>query len=243
MQTCDAFPPEAVREMKLTSLDFKDVTIEGTFEGYASLFDRQDLGRDVVMPGAFRDSLSSRGADGIRMLFQHDPNQPIGTWSKIYEDARGLYVRGRLATEVAKAREVLSLMRAGAIDGLSIGFRTVKGARDSRTGVRRLEKIDLWEISVVTFPMHPEARVASIKSQPFGGRQPTEREFERWLTRDAGFTRSEARAMMRDGLKGLSSLRDAGQAPVREARLLRQMNEAARLLRQPQMTRGSQSTC
>ena len=91
--------------------------------------------------------------------------------------------------------------------------------------------------------MHPEARVASIKSQPFGGRQPTEREFERWLTRDAGFTRSEARAMMRDGLKGLSSLRDAGQAPVWEARLLRQMSEAARLLRQPQMTRGSQSTC
>ena len=233
MQALEAGPRDAVREIKLTSMNFKDVTIEGTFEGYASLFDRQDLGRDVVVPGAFRDSLSTRGADGIRMLFQHDPNQPIGTWVKVYEDARGLYVRGRLATEVAKAREVLSLMRAGAIDGLSIGFRAVKGARDARTGVRRLEKIDLWEISVVTFPMHPEARVASIKSQPFGGRLPTEREFERWLTQDAGFSRSEARAVMRDGLKGLRPLRDAGQPSAWEARLLQQMAEASRLLRQP----------
>ena len=238
MQALESGPRDAVREIKLTSMNFKDVTIEGTFEGYASLFNRQDLGRDVVMPGAFRESLGTRGADGIRMLFQHDPNQPIGTWVKVYEDARGLYVRGRLATEVAKAREVLSLMRAGAIDGLSIGFRAVKGVRDARTGVRRLEKIDLWEISVVTFPMHPEARVASIKSQPFGGRLPTEREFERWLTQDAGFSRSEARAVMRDGLKGLRPLRDAGQASAWEARLLGQMAEAARLLRQPHTTRG-----
>jgi HK97 family phage prohead protease len=230
--------PVAADEFKFSNLGLKDVTMEGTFEGYASLFNRQDLGRDVVMPGAFRDSLDARGADGIRMLFQHDPNQPIGTWVKVYEDARGLYVRGRLATEVAKAREVLSLMRAGAIDGLSIGFRAVKGVRDARTGVRRLEKIDLWEISVVTFPMHPEARVASIKSHPFGGRLPTEREFERWLTQDAGFSRSEARAVMRDGLKGLRPLRDAGQTSAWEARLLDQMAEAARLLRQPQTLRG-----
>jgi HK97 family phage prohead protease len=172
------------------------------------------------------------------MLFQHDPNQPIGTWTRIYEDARGLYVRGRLATEVAKAREVLSLMRAGALDGLSIGFRAVKGARNAKSGVRRLEKIDLWEISIVTFPMLPEARVASVKSDPFGGRAPSEREFERWLTRDAGFTRSEARAVMREGLKGLRPLRDAGSGSRWEARLLAQMAEAARLLRQPLNPRG-----
>ncbi len=124
-------------------------------------------------------------------------------------------------------------MRAGAIDGLSIGFHAVKGVRDGRSGVRRLEKIDLWEISIVTFPMHPEARVASIKSQPFAGHRPSEREFERWLTQDAGFSRSEARAVMRDGLKGLRPLRDAGQPSAWEARLLQQMAEASRLLRQP----------
>ncbi len=243
MEALEARPLQAVREVKLTSLGLKDVTLDGTFEGYASLFHREDLGRDVVIPGAFRESIAKRGAAGIRMLFQHDPNQPIGTWTKIYEDARGLFVRGQLATEVAKAREVLSLMRAGAIDGLSIGFRTVKGVRDSRTGVRRLEKIDLWEISIVTFPMLPEARVSTVKSHPFGGRMPTEREFERWLTQDAGFTRSEARAVLREGLKGLRLLRDAGQASSWEKRLLRQMAEATRLLSQPLLMRGFRLSC
>lgn len=238
MQALEARPLEAAREVKLTSLSLKDVTFDGIFEGYASLFHREDLGHDVLLPGAFRDSLAKRGAAGIRMLFQHDANQPIGTWTRLHEDARGLFVRGRLATEVAKAREVHSLMRAGAIDGLSIGFRTVKGARDARTGVRRLEKVDLWEISVVTFPMLPDARVASVKAHPFAGRLPTEREFERWLTQDAGFTRSEARAVVRDGLKGLKPLRDAGRATAWESRLLRQMAEAARLLNQPHATRG-----
>ncbi len=79
------------------------------------------------------------------------------------EDARGLFVRGRLTTEVARAREVLALMRAGAVDGLSIGFRTVKGRADAKTGVRRLLEVDLWEISVVTFPMLPAARVSAVK--------------------------------------------------------------------------------
>jgi hypothetical protein len=167
----------------------------------------------------------------------------IGTWVKIYEDARGLFVRGKLAIEVAKAREVLSLMRAGAIDGLSIGFRTVKGVRDRRSGVRRLEKIDLWEISVVTFPMLPEARISNVKCHPFGGRTPTEREFERWLTQDAGFTRSEARAVLRDGLKGLRLLRDAGRASSWEQRLLGQLAEATRLLSQPLFMKGSKLPC
>lgn len=243
MQALQEEPQEANREVKLTSHGLREVTLDGIFEGYASLFHREDLGRDIVMPGAFAESLTKRGATGIRMLFQHDPNQPIGTWLKIYEDARGLFVRGKLATEVARAREVLSLMRAGAIDGLSIGFRTVKGVRDPRTGVRRLEKIDLWEISVVTFPMLPEARISKVKSHPFGGRTPTEREFERWLTQDAGFTRSEARAVLRDGLKGLKLLRDAGQASSWEQRLLKQIAEATQLFRQPLSPKGIKSPC
>lgn len=228
----DAGPPlEAALEVKFCALDLKRVTLEGTFEGYASLFDREDLGGDLVSRGAFRETLTKRGAGGVRMLFQHDPNQPIGVWQQIHEDARGLFVRGRLTTEVARAREVLSLMRAGAVDGLSIGFRALRGKRDKRTGIRRLEKIDLWEISVVTFPMLPEARVASVKARPFGGVVPSEREFERWLTQDAGFSRSEARAVMRKGFDGLRSLRDAGQGSPWEQRLATQIAEAARLLR------------
>jgi len=98
------------------------------------------------------------------MLFQHDPAAPIGVWQEIREDASGLFVRGQLMTEVAKGREVLALMRAGATDGLSIGFRTVRGRTDAKSGVRHLMEIDLWEVSVVTFPMLPAARVSAVKA-------------------------------------------------------------------------------
>ncbi len=151
-------------EQKRADLVLEALEADGTFSGYASLFNKPDLGRDVIEPGAFARSLATRKAGGIRMLFQHDPNQPIGTWEEIREDARGLFVRGRLATGAARAREVLSLLRAGALDGLSIGFRTVRARADRLAGVRRILEADLWEISVVTFPMMPEARVGRVKS-------------------------------------------------------------------------------
>ena len=146
------------REVKFAPVDLKSVETDGTFSGYASLFGTVDLGQDLVMPGAFRDSLAARGTRGVKLLFQHDTNEPNGVWLELKEYARGLHARGRLMPEVTRAREVLSLMRAGAPDGLSIGFRTVQGRTDPASGVRRLDKIDLWEISVVTFPMLPEAR-------------------------------------------------------------------------------------
>ena len=152
-------------ELKFTPLDLKRVEPDGTFAGYASLFDKEDLGHDVIAPGAFRDSLAKRGPAGVKMLFQHNPSEPIGVWVSLKEDARGLYAKGRLMSEVARAREVLSLMRAGALDGLSIGFRAVTARRDAKTGIRRLLKVDLWEISIVTFPLLPEARVAHVKSR------------------------------------------------------------------------------
>ena len=223
---------ERAREVKLMSVSLDHVSLDGTFEGYASLFNRRDMSGDVVLPGAFRASLNTRGVGGIRMLFQHDPAQPIGIWERLHEDARGLYARGRLTTEVTRAREVLALMRSGAIDGLSIGFRTVKSRRDGRSG-RALSEIDLWEISVVTFPMLPDARIARVKARAFAGGTPTAREFERWLTQDAGFTRTEARAVMRDGLTGLQALRDANQASGWQTRLVAQMAAAAELLRRP----------
>jgi uncharacterized protein len=152
------------REQKFTALDLKQVEPDGTFAGYASLFNAEDMGRDIVLPGAFRDSLAKRGAAGIKMLFQHKPDEPIGIWEQLKEDARGLFAKGRLMLDVARAREVLALMRAGALDGLSIGFRAVTGQRDAKTGIRRLAKVDLWEISIVTFPLLPDARVAHVKS-------------------------------------------------------------------------------
>jgi HK97 family phage prohead protease len=153
-----------IRGRKFAGAELGRVEADGSFSGYASLFGEADLSRDMVMPGAFSASIRKRGAAGIRMLFQHDPAAPIGVWEEVREDARGLFVRGRLTTDVSKAREVLALMRAGAIDGLSIGFRTVRGRTDAKTGVRRLFEVDLWEISVVTFPLLPAARVESVKS-------------------------------------------------------------------------------
>ena len=132
---------------------------DGAFEGYASLFGVPDLGRDVVAPGAFRDSLARRGAGGVRMLWQHDPGEPVGRWLSLVEDRRGLRVRGRLSLGVARAREIAALIGEGAIDGLSIGFRVVEATRDRGSGLRRLLRVDLWEISVVTFPMQPGATV------------------------------------------------------------------------------------
>jgi HK97 family phage prohead protease len=216
----------AFSPLALTSVD-----ADGSFAGYACLFGAIDMGRDVIERGAFARSLATRGASGIRMLFQHDPAQPIGTWQTLREDARGLYCKGRLAIESGKGHDILELLRARAIDGLSIGFRPVRARRDATTGVRRIAEIDLWEISVVTFPMQPDARITAVKARPFRHGTPTEREFERWLTRDAGLTRGEARALMRKGLDGLRSLRDAGEAAGTDAWLSARIRAATRLVR------------
>jgi len=136
---------------------------DGSFEGYASLFDTRDMTGDVVLRGAFAATLGRRGPGGIKMLFQHDPAEPIGRWLAIAEDRVGLKVAGRIHTETARGREVLSLMRARILDGLSIGFRTVRSRAEPKGGTRRLVEVDLWEISVVTFPMLPGARIGAVK--------------------------------------------------------------------------------
>ena len=155
--------PRAAPETKRLVAEVDTVAADGTFTGHASLFGIEDLAHDVVEPGAFRATLARRGVAGVKMLWHHDPAEPIGRWLDIREDERGLFVRGRILADVARGREALALMRAGVLDGLSIGFRTVKGRRDRATGVRRLAEIDLWEISLVTFPMQPRARIASVE--------------------------------------------------------------------------------
>ena len=129
--------------------------------GYASLFGKPDQGGDVVEPGAYAASLKRlMAADGrVRMLWQHDPARPIGIWDEVREDARGLWVKGRILTEVAQGREAAALVAAGAIDGLSIGYRTRRARKDGAG--RRLDELELWEVSLVTFPMLREARVGA----------------------------------------------------------------------------------
>ena len=151
----------------------------GVFTGYASLFNKRDGAGDIVMPGAFAESLKKRGVENIRMLFQHDPSEPIGTWVDINETDRGLFVRGRLDRNVQRGRELYSLLESGGLDGLSIGFKTVVARQDRATKTRRIYTIDLWEISLVTFPMLEGARVSTVKSRA-------------WAKADSLFVKPEA---------------------------------------------------
>ncbi|MEM7303629.1 MAG: HK97 family phage prohead protease [Pseudomonadota bacterium] len=180
------------------------------FSGYASLFGEPDLGRDLVARGAFQNALRNRPLSHIKMLYQHDPAQPIGVWKTVREDEKGLFVEGQITLESPKGDEVLNLMRSGAVDGLSIGFKTVRSKRDRSSGLRTILEADLWEISVVTFPMLPSARVAQVKSIE-NRSLPTTREFERWLTQDAGLSRGQARTVIGKGYSALIGKQDAAQ--------------------------------
>jgi HK97 family phage prohead protease len=138
------------------------IDADGFVEGYASLFGEIDSARDMVMPGAFKDTLRLRGIRRIPMLFQHDPSEPVGIWLELYEDDRGLFARGKLIPEVVRARELHALVKAGAVDGLSIGFRTASARVDPKTRIRKVRAVDLWEISIVTFPLLQSARVRAV---------------------------------------------------------------------------------
>src|SRR4051794_36763604 len=167
----------------------------------------------MVMPGAFARTLRSRGIRRVPMLFQHDPAEPVGVWLELYEDFRGLRARGKLIPDVARARELTALIRAGAIDGLSIGFRTVKARVDPATRVRRIIDLDLWEISIVTFPLLAGARVRAVKATP--------EDDERLFRRHPRFSFTRARAEREwERVRGGAAL----PAPVR--RTLRRVGKA-----------------
>ena len=180
------------------ALDSKAVSDAGVIEGYASVFGNVDSYGEIVEPGAFVESLvkSQRTGRKIKMLYQHDPHQPIGVWDDLAEDAKGLWVKGRLLVEESpKAREVHGLLKAGALDGLSIGYRTIEAKpKDGKPGVISLTKLDLLENSIVTFAANERARVEVVKSILDAGALPTVREFE-GLLREAGFSKAKATAI------------------------------------------------
>lgn len=159
-------------ETKFARFDAEALQVTDGFEiaGYASLFGSCDQGGDIVEKGAYAASLKRLAATGrrVRMLWQHDPTEPIGIWDDVREDTRGLLVKGRLLRDVARAREAAALIEAGAIDGLSIGYRTLRATKDGQ-GRRLLSEVELWEVSLVTFPMLPDARVgAATKAMAAG---------------------------------------------------------------------------
>lgn len=212
---------DMVIEGKAVALQIK-ASPEGIIEGYASLFGEKDNGGDVVMAGAYTKSLARIMDAGrrIKMLWQHDPSQPIGVWDDVKEDARGLLVKGRILTDVEKGRETLALVNAGAIDGLSIGYRTVSATRGAK-GERMLNELDLWEVSVVTFPMQQTARIDAVKAADL-----TERDMERVLTRDAGLSRAVAQRLMAGGFGAIKAMRDAGDGIGELAQFMRDISKS-----------------
>lgn len=152
-------------ETKFIALD-RDAATGADISGYASLFGVADQNGDIVEPGAFAASLQCLARQGrsVKLLWQHDPAAPIGVWDRVEEDRLGLAVQGRLLTEIARGAEAAALMAAGAVDGLSIGYRTVQAERAG--GGRRLIELDLWEVSLVTFPMLPSARASAKAPDP-----------------------------------------------------------------------------
>lgn len=206
-------------EIKDMAVDLKDATKDGVIEGYASLFGVRDNGGDIVMSGAYTASLARLSIESrkVKMLWQHDPSQPIGIWDEIREDDRGLYVKGRLLSEVAKGREAVALIGAGAIDGLSIGYRTVSAQKGS-DGDRLLMEVELWEVSVVTFPMLPTAKVTGKSDVPTeiidklkAGDRLTEREFGR-MVKGFDLSNSQAERAARIHLKGQGEPANAEQS-------------------------------
>lgn len=146
------------------ALEVKALEADGRFAGYASIFDVIDSQRDRVKHGAFRRSLASREIP-VKLLWQHQWEQPIGVIEAIFEDDRGLYVQGRLLMDVAKAREAHALLKAGALRGMSIGYQVKQSRRDADTGVRELLEVELWEVSIVTLPANAQANVTVVKSR------------------------------------------------------------------------------
>tara|TARA_R110000851_G_scaffold28873_2_gene80227 strand:+ start:438 stop:1271 length:834 start_codon:yes stop_codon:yes gene_type:complete len=180
---------EVKSEIKIAE-DMPDAEEEGTFEGYASVFENTDLGNDVIKTGAFKKSLRKRGYKGVKLLYQHKSDMPIGVFDSIKEDDNGLYVKGRLALKTTAGRDAYELLKMGALDAMSIGFRAnpKEISYDKRTQKRNIGEVDLLEISLVTFPMNPQALIRSVKANEI-----SIREWEKGMRDAFVISRSEAK--------------------------------------------------
>ncbi len=203
-------------QTKAYKLDLKQVSDAGTFEGYGSVFGVEDTYSEVVASGAFKETLAEHKKAGTfpAMLWQHDMRRPIGVYTDMKEDDRGLFVAGTLALDVDDGKNAYNLLKMGALNGLSIGFMPKKSDFDEDTGIRTLNEIDLWEVSLVTFPANQESRVGDVKSALKDAQ--TFAELERHLRDAHSVSRSEATAIVakckeiertqRDAAKSLSDL-------------------------------------
>jgi HK97 family phage prohead protease len=203
-----------MNEQRRLYLNFELKADEGdarTFSGYGSVFNTIDSYGDTIAKGAFKQTLREWKAKSKlpKLLLQHggggffggnaDDMVPIGKWEEMREDDHGLFMRGRLFdVDTDRAKATYAALKEGELDGLSIGFRTRKFKMDAETGVRTLTDVELFEVSLVTFPANDPARVTAVKAD---GSLPTEREFEAWLRREAGFTEDQAKCIVAKGYR------------------------------------------
>lgn len=183
------------RETRAFALEIRATSDDGVLEGYGSVFGVRDDYDDVIAAGAFLPSLAAHKSAGTMpaMLWQHDPGAPIGIWTEMSEDSKGLRLKGQLALQTVRGAEAHALLKLGALNGLSIGFMAKQWAYDRETDVRTLTEIDLWEISLVTFPANGKSRVTNVKAAGDGMAAPKDAER---ILRDAGFSKADATAFV-----------------------------------------------
>lgn len=213
---------------QISFLSVKEISETGEFAGYGSVFENIDDGGDVVHRGAFETSIAEFKASGNMppVLWSHSPQEPIGVYTDLKEDDRGLYVEGKLAIKTTKGRDIYELAKMGAVKGLSIGYSIREGGAFFDKGIRHLTNLELWETSFVTFPMNPKAQISAVKNAPM-----TEREFEK-LLREAGFSKTQAMGIIASGFKSLK-LRDSAEDEKEKSaaevlQLLKSLNQKLR---------------
>lgn len=190
--------------LKVRDFDFeiKAVGDDGTFNGYGSVWDVVDSYQEIVARGAFTDSLMEIAAKGrpVPILWQHRSGEPIGAWTNLKEDDHGLFGDGKILLDAGDMeKRAHAHMKARTVTGLSIGYWVRESSSDEKTGIRTLTKLDLVEISLVTFPANDDARVEAVKFKLAHGELPTEREMEKYL-REAGFSKTRAAGVVAHGL-------------------------------------------
>jgi HK97 family phage prohead protease len=183
------------KDFSFDAQEFKFDDAERTFEGYASVFNGVDAYGDTILPGAYAATLENRSRP-VHMYWNHDPSQPIGKWLEIREDARGLWVKGRIA-KTARGDDVYALLKEGVVTGMSIGFRIPPGGSERDSRIRKLKRIDLVEVSVVTDPADLSAQVAEVKScQAEIDSADSLKDIETLLREAGGFSRADATSLV-----------------------------------------------
>lgn len=194
-----------IKQFTFEDIEVKEDGDTRTVEGYASVFNNVDSYKDIVLPGAFAKTLKKKRT--IPMLWQHDSDEVVGVWSELEERDRGLYVKGSIV-DTSMGLDAYKLLKAGAITGMSIGYSTKQYEIDTEKNVRKLMELDLYEVSLVTFPANEKAQITRVKS--LNGAYMTEREFEEFL-RDVGeLSQKEAKIVVSQGYKALLNHRDGG---------------------------------